>query len=131
MNKTQKEYARQILRISGAQDKKCMRCGKCSATCPSYDDMDIKPNQFISYLQNNDVDTLLKSQTLYKCLSCFCCVERCPRDVRPARLIEATRIFNIRSTANSAYLEPENIQELLDEDLPGQLLASAFRKYSR
>ena len=30
----------QILRMSGAAVQKCMRCGKCSGTCPSYDEME-------------------------------------------------------------------------------------------
>ena len=46
MNKTE-----QIKQISGANPLKCMKCGKCSATCPSYDEMDIKPHQLVSYVQ--------------------------------------------------------------------------------
>ena len=37
MSKFDKE---QILRTSGVNVLKCMRCGKCSATCPSYDEME-------------------------------------------------------------------------------------------
>ena len=29
----------QVLRSSGVNPLKCMRCGKCSATCPAYDEM--------------------------------------------------------------------------------------------
>lgn len=32
-----------ILRISGVDVLKCMRCGKCSGTCPSYDEMEYIP----------------------------------------------------------------------------------------
>ena len=28
----------QILRTSGVNPLKCMRCGKCSGTCPAYDE---------------------------------------------------------------------------------------------
>ena len=38
-----KNFKEQILRISGADVKKCMRCGKCSAACPSYDEMEYHP----------------------------------------------------------------------------------------
>ena len=38
--------AEKIKEISGTNPLKCMKCGKCSATCPSFDEMDIKPNQF-------------------------------------------------------------------------------------
>lgn len=40
MSKFDKE---QILRTSGVNVLKCMRCGKCSATCPSYDEMEYHP----------------------------------------------------------------------------------------
>ncbi|MFR7377014.1 MAG: hypothetical protein ACLUTZ_08470 [Oliverpabstia sp.] len=33
-----------------------MKCGKCSASCPSYNEMDIKPHQFVSYVQNEDIE---------------------------------------------------------------------------
>ena len=30
----------QVLRSSGVDVRKCMRCGKCTATCPAFDQMD-------------------------------------------------------------------------------------------
>ena len=32
-----------IRRISGVNPRKCMKCGKCTATCPAYDEMDDHP----------------------------------------------------------------------------------------
>jgi heterodisulfide reductase subunit C len=107
-----------------------MKCGKCSASCPSYDDMDVRPHQFASYLRDNNIEVMLKSQSIWKCLSCFACVERCPRDVKPANLIEAARLVVIRQQ-NENYLSPDDVPELLDPELPQQLLASAFRKYAK
>ena len=102
----------------------------CSASCPAYEEMDIRPHQFVSYVQNGDVNALLASKSIWKCLSCFACVERCPRDVKPAKLIEAVRLMVIRQRGGN-YLTPDEVPELLDEELPQQLLASAFRKYSK
>ena len=125
-----KKQAELIEEISGVNPLKCMKCGKCSASCPSYNEMDIKPHQFVSYVINEDVESLVNSASLWKCLSCFACVERCPRDVKPAKLIEAARLLVIRQRGGN-YLSPDEIPELLDEELPQQLLASAFRKYSK
>ncbi len=130
MIKSGKEQARLLKEISGVDTSKCMKCGRCSASCPSYEAMDIKPHQFVSYVQNGDVEPLLKSASIWKCLSCFACVERCPRDVKPAKLIEAVRLMVIREQGAN-YLSPDEIPELLDPELPQQLLASAFRKYSK
>ena len=129
MNNT-KYLREELIRQSGVNPKKCMKCGKCSASCPSYDEMDIRPHQFVSYVQNEDVEALLESKSLWKCLSCFACVERCPRDVKPAMIIEAVRQMVVRQRGGN-YLLPDEVPELLDEELPQQLLASAFRKYSK
>ena len=125
-----KKQAELIKEISGVDPYKCMKCGKCSATCPSYNEMDIKPHQFVSYIQNGDIEALVNSKSLWKCLSCFACVERCPRDVKPGKLIDAARQLVVRQKGQT-YLSPDEIPELLDEDIPQQLLVSAFRRYRR
>ena len=122
--------AKQIKEISGVNPLKCMKCGKCSASCPSFNEMDIKPHQFVSYVQNGDIESLVKSKSLWKCLSCFACLERCPRDVKPAKLIDAARQMVVREKGVT-YLSPDEVPELLDEELPQQLLVSAFRRYRR
>ena len=124
------KQAQLIKEISGVNPLKCMKCGKCSASCPSYNEMDIKPHQFVSYVINEDVEALTASKSLYKCLSCFACVERCPRGVKPGKLIDAARQVVIRQRGQE-YLSPDEIPELLDDETPQQLLMSAFRKYRR
>lgn len=119
-----------IKEISGVNPLKCMKCGKCSASCPSFNEMDIKPHQFVSYVQNGDIEALVNSKSLTKCLSCFACIERCPRDVKPAKLIDAARQLVIRQKGET-MLSPNEIPELLDEETPQQLLVSAFRRYRR
>ena len=125
-----KKQAEKIKEISGANPLKCMKCGKCSASCPAFDEMDIKPHQFVSYVINENIDALVQSKSLWKCLSCFACVERCPRDVQPGRIIDAARQLVVRQRGQ-AYLSADEIPELLDPELPQQLLVSAFRKYSK
>lgn len=127
---TRKNQAELIKEISGVNPLKCMKCGKCSASCPSYKEMDIKPHQFVSYVVNEDIESLVKSKSLWKCLSCFACVERCPRDVKPGKLIDAARQIVVRERGGD-FLSPNEIPELLDPDTPQQLLVSAFRRYRR
>jgi heterodisulfide reductase subunit C len=119
-----------IKEISGVNPLKCMKCGKCSASCPSFNEMDIKPHQFVSYVVNGDIEALVNSKSLTKCLSCFACIERCPRDVKPAKLIDAARQLVIRQKGET-MLSPNEIPELLDSETPQQLLVSAFRRYRR
>ena len=119
-----------IIRMSGVDPKKCMRCGKCSGTCPAYDEMEYHPHQFVIMVENGDIEPLLSSDSLYRCLTCFACAERCPRGVEPAKLIEAVRLTAIRRQGANR-LTPSDIPAMLDEDIPQQALVSAFRKYTK
>ena len=127
---TEKKQAELVREISGVNPLKCMKCGKCSATCPAFSEMDIKPHQFVSYVANGNIEALAASRSLYKCLSCFACIERCPRDVQPAKIIDAARQIVLRQRGGN-YLSADEIPELLDEELPQQLLVSAYRRYKR
>src|SRR5574344_318767 len=86
----------EVLRISGVNPLKCMRCGKCSATCPAYDEREYHPHQFVYMVEKGEIEELMKSKSIYRCLSCFACVERCPRQVEPAKLVEAVKLQVIR-----------------------------------
>ena len=120
----------QILRTSGVDVLKCMRCGKCSATCPSYDEMEYHPHEFVYMVEKGEVDKLMASESIYKCLSCFACVERCPRGVEPAKVVAAVRAQVLRQPGE-CRLGPDDIPELLDDDLPQQALVTALRKYRK
>ena len=120
----------QILRMSGVNPLKCMRCGKCSGTCPSYEEMEYHPHQFVYMVETGDINALMQSKSIYKCLSCFACVDRCPRGVEPAKLIEAVRLMVIRQKGEN-HLTANDLPALLDDDMPQQALVSAMRKYAK
>lgn len=119
-----------IIRISGVNPLKCMRCGKCSATCPAYDEMEYHPHQFVYMVECGEIDKLMESKSFYKCLTCFACIERCPRQVEPAKLVEAVRLACIRRQGQN-HLTPDDIPAKLDSDLPQQAIVSAYRKYTK
>ena len=120
----------ELIRESGVNPRKCMRCGKCSGTCPAYEEMEYHPHQFVYMVETGDIEPLLNSESLYRCLSCFACVERCPRGVEPAKLVEAVRLAAVRKQGNNR-LKADDIPSLSDEETPQQLLVSACRKYSK
>ena len=109
MNQNEK-LKEEIIRISSVNPLKCMRCGKCSGTCPSYDEMEYHPHQFVYMVETGDLEPLLKSKSIYQCLTCFACVDRCPRNVEPAKLVEAIRLVAIRQKGNN---------HLTADDIPG------------
>ena len=51
----------EIRAIAGVDTRKCMKCGKCSASCPAYNEMDIRPHQFVSYVAEENIDALMQS----------------------------------------------------------------------
>ena len=128
MTKTElKEY---LLRLSGTDVSKCMKCGKCSGRCPAFKDMDVKPHQFVSMLNKGKVDELLECKAIWNCLSCMACVERCPRGVAPANVVEAVRDAVVRAQGANG-IKAEEILPIVDEQIPQQLLVTAYRKYNK
>ena len=119
-----------VKRIAGVNPRKCMKCGKCSGACPAYDEMDYHPHQFVDMVETGRIEELMNSRGIYRCLGCFACVERCPRSVEPAALIEAVRDAVVRQQG-ADHLKAERIPEILDEDIPQQAITSAFRKYKK
>lgn len=127
---TEKQLCQEALIISGVDPKKCMKCGKCSGACPSYNEMEFHPHQFVDMVLKGKIKSLMESESIYKCLSCFVCTERCPRDVKPAKIVEAVRVLKLREK-DSDRLTADNINDIIDDETPQQFLMAAMRKFSR
>jgi heterodisulfide reductase subunit C len=92
--------------------------------------MEFHPHQFVGMVETGDIEPLLASESLYKCLSCFACVDRCPRGVEPAKVVEAVRLIAIRKQGANR-MTANDVPAMVEEDTPQQLLVSAFRKYTK
>ncbi len=120
----------EIQRIAGVNPRKCMKCGKCTASCPAFEEMEYHPHQFVDMVEAGRIEELLNSKGIYLCLSCFACVERCPRSVEPAKLIEAVRMAALRKQGGD-HMTAGDIPARLEENLPQQAITSALRKYRK
>ena len=72
----------------------CMNCGVCTAVCPSAEFYNYDPRQIVCQVQTRDDETieqLLKSETLWYCGECMSCRPRCPRGNTPGYVIQALR----------------------------------------
>jgi heterodisulfide reductase subunit C2 len=68
----------------GVQVEKCYQCGKCSAGCPVAGEMDYPPSLLLRMLQTGDKELeqkVLKSYTIWLCVSCEMCYQRCPMEI--------------------------------------------------
>ncbi|MBW9170982.1 4Fe-4S dicluster domain-containing protein [Clostridium estertheticum] len=120
----------QILQISGQRIQDCIQCGKCSASCPASEGMDILPHQVIRLLQTGELDKVIESKTIWSCASCFTCSERCPRDIDIANVLEAVRLIVIRRSGENR-IKAEDVLKKIDNKMPQQAIVSVFRKYNK
>jgi heterodisulfide reductase subunit C2 len=69
----------------------CYQCGKCSAGCPLAEHMDLLPHQLMRLVQIGRIDRALRSEAIWKCVSCMTCSTRCPKSVDCAGVIDTLR----------------------------------------
>lgn len=77
----------------------CYQCGKCSAGCPLIDEMDLAPNQILRMLQLGLPDLyekVLKSYSIWLCLTCQMCYSRCPKEVNLPEIMDYLRSESLR-----------------------------------
>ena len=121
------DLVKKVEEISGENLFACYQCGKCSAGCPSIDEMDIAPNQVIRFLQLGD-ERSLDAKAIWLCASCFTCAVRCPKGVSLTNIMEALRQIILRK--NVDQMKPEDISKEEMEELPQIALVSSFRKFT-
>lgn len=73
----------------GENIRACIQCGVCAASCPVADRMEYPPRKIIAMIRAGMRDEVLASSSMWYCLSCYMCAERCPRDVNPTELAYA------------------------------------------
>ena len=72
----------------------CMNCGVCTAICPSAEFYNYDPRIIVDTVQRQDeesLENLLKSETIWYCRECMSCKTRCPRCNTPGGVIMALR----------------------------------------
>ncbi len=72
----------------------CMNCGVCTAICPAAEFYNYDPRQVVDTVQSGDndqIEKLLKSETIWYCGECMSCKTRCPRGNAPGLVIMALR----------------------------------------
>lgn len=72
----------------------CMNCGVCTAICPAAEFYDYDPRKIVDIVQSGDdeeIEKLLKSETIWYCGECMSCKTRCPRGNTPALIVMSLR----------------------------------------
>lgn len=74
--------------------RKCYQCGKCSAGCPLSSEMDYPPNYIMRMIQTGEPELeekVLRSLTIWLCLSCEMCYSRCPMSIEIPEVMDFLR----------------------------------------
>lgn len=59
----------------------CLQCGTCGGSCPSGADMDHTPRRLFAMIDAGQREEVLRSNTPWYCVSCYYCMERCPKEI--------------------------------------------------
>ncbi|MGQ9620722.1 MAG: 4Fe-4S dicluster domain-containing protein [Bacteroidales bacterium] len=72
----------------------CINCGVCTAICPAAEFYNYDPRKIINEVQkknNEAIEKLLKSETIWYCGECMSCRTRCPCGNAPGLIVMALR----------------------------------------
>ena len=69
----------------------CIQCGKCTGGCPLARKTTLNIRSLIYHMLVEPEMDVNAHEELWDCTTCFTCVERCPKDVKPAELIISLR----------------------------------------
>jgi heterodisulfide reductase subunit C len=107
---------------SGELINRCIQCGTCTGSCPVSYAMDISPRELIALFRAGEMETIMKSRTIWICASCYACTTRCPSGIKITDIIYA-----LKRTAMEKKYESKAHQVQIMADLFVQTLM----KYGR
>jgi len=87
-----KAFLEQVDIVPGGERlRKCIQCGTCTGSCPVSYAMDISPRELIARFRAGDIESILKSRTIWICASCYSCTVRCPQEIKITDLLYALK----------------------------------------
>ncbi|MCL1977240.1 MAG: 4Fe-4S dicluster domain-containing protein [Candidatus Bathyarchaeota archaeon] len=93
------KFKYELVALSGSEKiLRCFQCGTCTSDCPiaRYSDS-YRPRTLIHMATLGLKDRVLKSDTLWLCVACFTCTDRCPQDIEVASVIRVFRNLAVES----------------------------------
>jgi len=124
------EYLKEDVRF-GESLKACMNCGVCTAICPAAEFYDYDPRRICDMVQRGDeeeLEQLLRSDTIWYCGQCMSCKTRCPRGNVPGELISVLRKVS-QEMGLFRYSEKGRQQVFLMETLQQNILDIGYCVY--
>ncbi len=105
MDGGEKLWSRAIEAETGIKTAACYQCLRCSNSCPVSDYMDIKPHRVVRLTQLGQKEALLRSSTIWICISCEMCSTYCPNEIDVAALMNHLKNSAVNSLRKPAEYE--------------------------
>jgi len=103
-------FLRQVELIPGGlKIKQCIQCGTCTGSCPVSYAMEITPRKVIALFRAGEIETILRSNTVWLCASCYACTVRCPAGIKITDIMYA---FKRIALEKRMYPKRFNVQSL-------------------
>lgn len=74
----------------------CLQCGSCGGSCPNGADMQYTPRALFALINANKREEVLRSNTMWCCVSCYFCTTRCPQQIPITDIMYALKRLAIR-----------------------------------
>ena len=77
----------------GTLVRMCMQCGVCSGSCPFGPHWEHPPQKLFMLIRAGERETVLASESMWMCTSCYNCVVRCPRQVPVTQIMHGLATY--------------------------------------
>ena len=121
-------FKKRVDELSGQKLDACYQCGNCSSGCPLAQEMDILPNRIMRLVQLGQKDTIINSETLWICASCFQCTVRCPKGIDIQGVMDTLRQIALEEGVD--HFGPDQIDRKQAAEVPQPGLVGVYRKLS-
>lgn len=91
LNKLNSSLQNEIKEACNTDVELCMECGKCTGGCSNAHIFDYTPRKIVQLVKMGAEDTLLNMDSLWTCVSCHLCVDRCPSQINIPSIMDYLR----------------------------------------
>ncbi len=77
------QFMEEVIRLTpgGEKLRQCLQCGTCGGSCPNGMEMDYTPRALFALIAAGEKERVLRSNTMWLCVSCYFCTTRCPKEI--------------------------------------------------
>jgi heterodisulfide reductase subunit C len=92
-----RSFLEELYALPGGEDLRlCIQCGTCAGSCPNANKMDYTPREAIAMIRAGMMEEVLRSNSMWFCVSCYLCTVRCPRGIHLTDIMYELKQLAIR-----------------------------------